>query len=107
MFNYKYIVHGNKVICLSTFAGKAVRGIARCAPCDEFDVEKGKKLATARCAEKVARKRYDRANRKVKEAYEQFLKASEFYRHMLKYQRDAERALIEANDAAIMCAEEM
>ena len=72
MFNfpiekYKFIVvnHANgepyKVIALSTYAGKTVRGVATCSEKDKFDLEVGKKLAAARCNSKVAEKRYKRA----------------------------------------------
>lgn len=62
--NYRYIVTKNKVIALSTYAGRTVRGVAKCSPHDVFDVEKGKKLAAARCNEKVAEKRFARAAEK-------------------------------------------
>lgn len=59
---YRYIVNGNTVIAISTYAGKTVKGVAKCDPEDTFDLEKGKKLAAARCNEKVCRKRLRRAN---------------------------------------------
>ena len=59
--NYKYFVSGNKVIAVSTYAKKTVRGVAKCSSADTFDEEKGKKLAAARCNLKVSQKRYDRA----------------------------------------------
>lgn len=61
---YKFYFAGNKVIAVSTYGGQRVRGVAVCSNEDEFDVEKGKALAAARCNLKVARKRYDRANAK-------------------------------------------
>ena len=61
--NYKYVVTPNKVIALSTYAGKVVRGIAKCSPQDEFDVDYGMKLAAARCNLKVAQKRLKRADK--------------------------------------------
>ena len=57
-----------KVIALSTYAGKTVRGVANCNPADIFDMEKGKQLAIARCAKKIAEKRIARAEKKVREA---------------------------------------
>ena len=107
MFNYKYIVNGNKVICLSTFAGKAVRGIAKCAPGDEFDVEKGKDLATARCAAKVAKRRYNRAMKKLEEAKIQAYAANDYLDKMLYYFQDARYALEEAEDAVDYCKENL
>ena len=63
--NYRYYKAGDKVIAVSTYAGKTVRGVAICSPDDAFDLEFGKKLAAARCNEKVAAKRYERANSKM------------------------------------------
>lgn len=62
-FNYKYVINEEKrvVVALSTFAGKVVRGVARCAPNDTFNVEVGKKLAEARCSAKIAHLRLKRA----------------------------------------------
>ena len=63
--NYRYFIAGNKIIAVSTYAGKTVRGVAICAPGDKFDLNFGKALAAARCNEKVAEKRYARANNKM------------------------------------------
>lgn len=59
-----------QVIAVSTFAGRVVRGIATCDPRDEknYDIEKGKALAAARCNEKIAARRVKRAQRKHEEA---------------------------------------
>ena len=58
---YRYYIAGNKIIAVSTYAGRTVRGVAICHPQDSFDIEAGKKLAAARCNQKVADKRYERA----------------------------------------------
>ena len=58
-FEYKYKIdkeHG-VVVAISTFAHKKVAGVAKCAPGDTFDEEKGKALAAARCNLKIANKR--------------------------------------------------
>ena len=65
---YKFITHDNEVIAISTYAGKTVRGIAKLHPQDTFNLENGKKLAAARCNEKIAAKRFARAVKKIKEA---------------------------------------
>ena len=89
-YNYKYIVVDNKVIALSRYAGKTVRGIAVCAPDDEFDIEKGKELARLRCAHKIAKKRFARANRKIQEAYMQVQENVNFYNKMVEYYTSAQ-----------------
>lgn len=68
MYNYKYYTSGNKVVATSTFAGRPVRGIAKCDPEDIFSLENGKKLATARCNNKIAVKRVKSAKKKLEKA---------------------------------------
>ena len=58
---YKYVVHGNEVIAISTYEGRPVRAVAYCHPDDNFNEEVGKKLAALRCNVKVAKKRFARA----------------------------------------------
>jgi hypothetical protein len=62
-FEYKYKIDEEKrtIVAMSTFAGKVVTGVARCAPGDEFNIETGKKIAAARCSVKIAEKRLKRA----------------------------------------------
>lgn len=64
-YNYKYIVNDKEVIALSTFAGKTVRGVAKCSPEDTFDVEYGKRLAAARCNLKIAKKKIVRGEARM------------------------------------------
>ena len=74
---YKYFVNGNKIIAISTYAGKTVRGVATCHPEDNFDMETGKQLAAMRCDLKVREKRWKAANRKAEEKWETFRKAED------------------------------
>ena len=50
---YKYYQAGNKVIAVSTFAGRTVRGVAKCNPKDNFDLEKGKMLPARKEARSI------------------------------------------------------
>lgn len=61
MARYRFYEAGNKVICVSTFAKKDVRGIAKCSPNDDFDLEQGRRLAQLRCDKKIAKKRLAKA----------------------------------------------
>ena len=56
------------VIAISTYAGKNVKATAKCIESDEFSLEKGKRLAAARCDLKVCLKRKSRAMRRMHEA---------------------------------------
>lgn len=64
---YKFIIlpKQKKVIALTSYAGKTVKGVAVCSEHDEFDVETGKRLASARANVKVAMKRKARAEKKL------------------------------------------
>lgn len=94
---YHYIVHRNretgeltgKVTAFSTYAGKTVYGVAKCAPGDTFDEEVGKKIAALRCAQKIAQKRVSRAMEKRAEAYENLIHAQMFFNKMDDYLEDA------------------
>lgn len=57
MKNYKIYRGTNTVVAVRTYKGKNVRGVAKCAPNDEFDIDKGTTLATLRCEQKVAKAR--------------------------------------------------
>lgn len=83
---YKFYFAGNKVIAVSSFAGVTVRGVAKCSPNDEFDLEYGKALAAARCGEKIAAKRLKRAQSKYDEAHAQVEAAMAHLDKMLRYE---------------------
>ena len=94
---YRFYTTGNKVIAVSTYAGKTVRGVARCAPEDTFDMEKGKQIAAARCAVRIAEKRFSRAERKETEAWNALKQAESYMNKMSEYVNDADDALYAAN----------
>lgn len=97
MAKYKYFSDNKrKVIAISTYAGKPVRGIAICSPEDTFDMEKGKEIAAARCNVKIAQKRLQRATKQHCEAYWAWIKAEIHLDNMNEYKDNAEEALGEA-----------
>lgn len=87
--NYKIFTHNNEVIAVSTFAGKTVRGVAKCNPADAFDLAKGKALAEARCNAKVAEKRFKRAKSKCEETFKAYSDAVTKHNKMVDYYEDA------------------
>lgn len=95
---YRYFSTGNKIIAVSTYAGKTVRGVAICDPEDTFSLEKGKELAATRCALKIASKRFGRAARKLSEAEESVCQAQDFADKMLNYYDDAWIEMCEVRD---------
>ena len=99
---YTFVTHTRKdgrveVIAISTFAGKPVRGKAICAQSDTFDYQKGQELAAARCNDKIAVKRYNRAKQKLAEAEKAVADAAKFYDAMRHYQEDAFLAKLNAS----------
>ena len=77
------------VVAISSYAGKPVKGYAKCHPNDEWDWEKGMALAIARCAEKIAIKRANRANAKLAEAQDILADAIAHMNDMLNYYMDS------------------
>ena len=94
--NYKYIETSNKVIALSTYAGKTVRGIAKCHPNDTFDVEFGRKLAAARCNAKIAAKRFNRASAQYKSVHNELREINAKFINVCDYYKEAAAQLKEA-----------
>ena len=89
--HYKYFHESgdNKVIAVSTYAGKTVRGVAKCAPEDDFNLMAGMELAASRCNLKVARKRLHRAVNKKVEALGKLIEAKAYYSRMCAYYDDS------------------
>lgn len=104
---YRYVVVGNKVIAISTYACKTVKGVAKCDPVDNFDLEKGKKLAAARCNEKVAKLRLKRATKMFRDTYSIYCDWSYRANMMNLYQLDAEKMYQEAKNALDNVQKEM
>ena len=101
---YKFYQYKDKnakdtVAAASTYAGRTVKGYAKCDPRDEFSIEKGKELAAARCNAKIAAKRVKRASAKYLEAQQQLADARRFMARMTEYYTDAVDQLDEANAA--------
>lgn len=89
---YKFYFGNGKVIAVSTYAGRIVKGVAKCDPSDNFDIEKGKQLAAARCNAKVAAKRVKRAQSELEKAISEFSNASSKVVTMNDYLTDALKA---------------
>lgn len=99
---YNIVIHQHKdyktteIIAYSTYAGKVVKGNAIVHENDTYDEEKGKKLAIARCAEKIARKRQARSARLLKKAHDQLKMAQKYVDDMAQYNADACAEVAEA-----------
>lgn len=96
--NYKYVVTPTKVIALSTYGGRTVRGVAKCHPGDTFNEEVGKALAAARCNEKVAAKRYARAQQKYNEMVQELHQMEARAHKVADYLHDSYEAYKEAKE---------
>ena len=88
--------HTTEILARSTYAGETVKGKAICHLNDTYDEDKGVKLAVARCAEKIAKKRKARAARLLKKAQDQLAMAQKYVADMTAYHNDAVAELAEA-----------
>ena len=99
MTKYSFYTDGKtKVIAVSTYAGKVVRGVAKCDVNDTFSLEKGKELAAARCNEKIAKKRFTRAQNMHVDMLIEYGKLVARFTKALNYRNDSEIALLEARN---------
>ena len=91
---YKFYTDGsNKIVAVSSYAGKSVRGVAKCDPRDEFDLSSGQDLAVARCNMKIAEKRCNRAQKEYRKAVEAYHAANNRLQKMSAYVTDSNEAL--------------
>lgn len=88
-----------KTIAVSTYAGRTVRGSAICDLADQYNEAVGQKIASARCAAKIAQKRLNRAAKKQVEAQRMVQVAQAHYLKMVAYYNDAHVAQAEAAKA--------
>ena len=95
---YRYYKHNSTIYAVSTYAGKTVKGKAICHPNDNYSEQMGKELAAARCNQKIAYKRCDRAAKKVAEAERMLEDAQYHLDKMYKYYNDSIGHLQEANE---------
>ena len=107
MKKYKFFTGKNKVIAVSTYEGKPVRGVAKCSPEDTFDMNKGRELAAARCNEKIAEKRMRRADREYAKAKQAYAEAENRVNKMNDYYRDSRVALSTAHHRVFEILETM
>ena len=70
-FNYSR-VDDNKVICSTTYHDTYMYATATCHPEDEFDYEKGCKIARARLEVKIRTKRVKELQKRRKDMYKKF-----------------------------------
>ena len=99
MTKYSFYTDGKtKVVAVSTYAGKAVRGVAKCDVNDTFSLEKGMELAAARCNEKIAKKRFARAQNMYADIFIEYGKLVARFTKALNYRSDSEIALNEARN---------
>ena len=102
-----YTDEKTKVVAVSTYAGKTVRGVAKCDVNDTFSLEKGKELAAARCNQKIAKKRLTRAENKRRETIKENHKIVIAIKKAICYEEDSEKALIEAENLVASILETM
>ena len=68
-YHFYYHEENRTIVCTTTYKGQMVRGIAKCDPDDDFDLDDGKKLAYLRCKTKFARKKIKRALKAERDAF--------------------------------------
>lgn len=93
---YRFIEKPNLTIAISTFAGKPVKGMAKCNPDDHYDEAYGRALAVARCNLKVASRRVKSAIQKHDAAYNKLIAALKEFDNVTDYKNRAYAAYNEA-----------
>lgn len=88
---YKFYNNGkNQVICVSHFAGKEVKGVAKCnTHYDTFDAAVGETIAKFRCDLKIARLKIKRSRARIEQDKKRLEEAKEALTKSTYYNFDA------------------
>ena len=95
------------IVAISHFAGKSVKGYAKLNPTDEFNQEKGEKLAAARCNVKVLKKRKKNAEKRYNEAKEAMIKAIAHFNKIEDELKNTYDEVFDAEDEVAKILEEI
>jgi len=93
---HTYTDNEHVVVVTSTYAGKTVRGVAKCSPNDKFDICIGENLAKARCDYKIEKLRTKRAYTECKRAMDEVNRAEAHQKKMENYLIDSYQKLANA-----------
>ena len=96
---FTYSFSENRVYCMTFYAGKTVKGVAKRNPEDEFDLEVGKKLARARCEYKLRKKQLKNKLKRCEIAESELMIAQNHARNAVIYKVEAEENLKAAKKA--------
>ena len=96
---FTYSFSENRVYCMTFYAGKTVKGVAKRDPEDEFDLEVGKKLARARCEYKLRKKQLKNKLKRCEIAESELMIAQNHARNAVIYKVEAEANLETAKRA--------
>ena len=96
---FTYSFSENRVYCMTFYAGKTVKGVAKRNPEDEFDLEVGKRLARARCDYKLRKKQLKNKIKRCEIAQAELIIAQNHARNAVIYKVEAEAALAAAKRA--------
>ena len=94
-------------VAISTYAGKVVKGIAKCIETDDYNTDLGRELAAARCDIKVCAKRKARAEqkymeaRKALESLENYVRMVSNYYSEAKYEYDESKTRLETIESKL------
>lgn len=78
------------IVCTTIYKGQIIRGIAKCSPEDNFDIETGKKLAYLRCKRKFTHKKLKRAQAVYFDAARAYAKAKYDFNTAHEFVEDVE-----------------
>lgn len=92
-YHFYYHEENRAIVCTTLYKGQMVRGIAKCDPEDEFNLEAGKKFAYLRCKTKFARKKLRRALKARDVAFIAMNKASHHFEKAREFVEDSELSL--------------
>ena len=91
----------NTIVCTTTYKTHTIRGVAKCDPDDNFDLETGKRLAYLRCRLKYAQKKAKRSLVAYRDAAYAEARARNHLNNMIDFVQDSEEQVNVASNELI------
>ena len=96
-YHFYHTADNRTVVCTTLYKGQIIRGVAKCNPEDEFDLEFGKDYAYLRCRQKFMLKKLNRAKKTKDEAIISVARANNNLYKAYEFVNDVEMQLAYIN----------
>lgn len=99
--NFYLDTKAKTVVCATMYKNERIRGVAKCNPEDDFNLDIGKVLAYVRCKQKLAKRKFAHAKRVYDNALSDEVRARKNVLKAFSFLHDSEEYMKRSNEEII------